>query len=181
MRLNAWLENWKNCSHVSDTSRYVHSYLMFSASFNSIASTCMTWQRVVCVCVRVCVVAAAVVVVAVVVATRSENAETKSRAALRYPILRQTCWKCNRNLRRIKIGLWRACGPGSSVGTAIGYGLDGPGIESQWGVRFFAHVQTGPVAHPASCTMGAGSSPGVKRPGRGADHPPPSSAEVTKG
>jgi hypothetical protein len=27
-------------------------------------------------------------------------------------------------------------------------------------------------------TMGTGSSPGVKRPGRGVDHPPPSSAEV---
>jgi hypothetical protein len=31
-----------------------------------------------------------------------------------------------------------------------------------------------------SCTMGTGSFPGVKRPGRGADHPPPSSAEVKK-
>jgi fatty acid desaturase len=39
------------------------------------------------------------------------------------------------------------------------------------GARFFAHVQTGPGAHPASCTMGTGSFPGVKRPGRGADHP----------
>jgi hypothetical protein len=29
--------------------------------------------------------------------------------------------------------------------------------------------------------MGTGSFPGVKRPGRGADHPPPSSAEVKKG
>jgi hypothetical protein len=47
--------------------------------------------------------------------------------------------------------------------------------------RFFAHVQTGPGAHPASCTMGTGSLPGVKRPGLGADHPPPSSAEVKKG
>jgi hypothetical protein len=27
---------------------------------------------------------------------------------------------------------------------------------------------------------GTGSFPGVKRPGRGADHPPPSSAEVEK-
>jgi hypothetical protein len=62
--------------------------------------------------------------------------------------------------------------PGSSVGIVTGYGLDGPGIESQWGARFFAHVQTGPEAHPASCTMGTGSFPGVKRPGRGADHPP---------
>jgi hypothetical protein len=48
------------------------------------------------------------------------------------------------------------------------------------GARFFAHVQTGPEAHPAFCTMGTGSFPGVKGPGRGADHPPPSSAEVKK-
>jgi hypothetical protein len=46
--------------------------------------------------------------------------------------------------------------------------------------RFFAHVQTGRGAHPASCTLGTGSFPGVKRPGRGVDHPPPSSAEVRK-
>jgi hypothetical protein len=44
--------------------------------------------------------------------------------------------------------------------------------------RFFAHVQTGHGAHPASCTIGTGSFPGVKRSGRGAVHPPPSSAEV---
>jgi len=37
-------------------------------------------------------------------------------------------------------------GPGSAVGIATGYGLDGPGIESQWGARFFAPVQTGPGA-----------------------------------
>jgi hypothetical protein len=43
---------------------------------------------------------------------------------------------------------------------------------------FFAHVQTGPGAHPSFCTMGTGSFPGVKQPGRGADHPLPSSAEV---
>ena len=52
-------------------------------------------------------------------------------------------------------------GPGSVVGIATGYGLDGPGIESRW-VRDFPHpVQTGPGAHPASCTMGTGSFPGV--------------------
>jgi hypothetical protein len=33
-------------------------------------------------------------------------------------------------------------------------------------------------SHPVSCTMGKGSFPGVERPGRGADHPPPPSAEV---
>jgi hypothetical protein len=48
------------------------------------------------------------------------------------------------------------------------------------GARYFANVQTGPEVHPGSCTMGTGSFPGVKRPGRGADHPPPSSAEVKK-
>jgi hypothetical protein len=44
--------------------------------------------------------------------------------------------------------------------------------------RFSAHVQTGPGVHPASCTIGTESFPGVKRPRRGADHPPPPSAEV---
>jgi hypothetical protein len=52
-------------------------------------------------------------------------------------------------------------GQDSSVGIATGYVLDGPGIESR-----------SPGVHPASCTMGAGSFPGVKRLGRGADHPP---------
>jgi hypothetical protein len=56
---------------------------------------------------------------------------------------------------------------------------DSPGIESRW-VCDFSHT-TGPGAHPASCTMGTGSFSGVKRPGRGADHPPPSSAGVKKG
>jgi hypothetical protein len=40
-------------------------------------------------------------------------------------------------------------------------------------------VQTGSGAHPASCPMGTGSFPGDNsRPGRDADHSPPSSAEV---
>ena len=45
--------------------------------------------------------------------------------------------------------------------------------------RFSTPVQTGPGAHPASYTMGTGSFQGVKRPGRGVDHPPPSSPFVT--
>ena len=65
-------------------------------------------------------------------------------------------------------------GRDSSVGIATRYGLDGQGIESRWGERFSAPVQTGPGACPSSCTMGTGSFPGVRRPGRGADHPPPS-------
>ena len=59
------------------------------------------------------------------------------------------------------------------------YGLDGPGIESRCGRDFSAPVQTGPEAHPASCTMGTGSFHGGKvRPGRDADPSPPSSVEV---
>jgi hypothetical protein len=56
--------------------------------------------------------------------------------------------------------------PGSVFGIATGYGLEGPGIESQWGARFSAPVLTDPRAHPASCTIGTGSFPGVKS-GRG--------------
>ena len=66
----------------------------------------------------------------------------------------------------------------SSVGIATGYGLDGPGIESRWGVRFSANVQPGPGAHPASHTMGTGSFPGVKRMERRVEHPPSYSSEV---
>jgi hypothetical protein len=57
-----------------------------------------------------------------------------------------------------------------SVGIATGCGMDVPGIDPGGGSG----------AHPASCTMGTGSFSGVKRPGRGADHTPPSSAEVKK-
>jgi hypothetical protein len=54
------------------------------------------------------------------------------------------------------------------------------------GVRatcFFVPVQSGPGAHPASCTMGAGSFPGVKPSGCGASHTPPPLLvpRVTKG
>ena len=65
-----------------------------------------------------------------------------------------------------------------SVGIATRYGLDGPCIEYLGGARFSAPVQTGPETHPDSCTLGTGSFPGLKQPGRGVDHPPPSSAEV---
>ena len=52
-------------------------------------------------------------------------------------------------------------GPGSSVGIATDYGLDGSG-SNPGGGRDFPPVQTGPGAHPASCKMGTGSFPGVK-------------------
>jgi hypothetical protein len=58
----------------------------------------------------------------------------------------------------------------SSVGIATSYGDRIPVVA-----RFSAPVQTGPGAHPASYT---GPFRGVKRSGRGVDHPLPSSAEV---
>ena len=58
-------------------------------------------------------------------------------------------------------------GRGSSVSIATRYGLDGPR-----GSRFSAPVKTDPGAHPASYTMGTGSSPGINWPGRGVDYPP---------
>jgi len=53
----------------------------------------------------------------------------------------------------------------SSVGIATRYRLSS---EDRIGARFSAPVQTGTGAHP----MGTGTFPGVKRPGRGVDHPP---------
>ena len=66
----------------------------------------------------------------------------------------------------------------SSVGIATRYELHGLGIESRWGRNIPQSVQTRPEAHPVSYTIVTGSFPGVKRPGSGVDHPPPSSAEV---
>jgi hypothetical protein len=56
-------------------------------------------------------------------------------------------------------------GQDSIVGIVTFYGLEGRGIESGWGARFSAPIQNGLGAHPASCTMGTGSFPGVKAAG----------------
>jgi hypothetical protein len=73
----------------------------------------------------------------------------------------------------------------SSGSMVSDYGLDDRaiGVRSPAGAKDFPSilcVQTGSGAHPASCTMSTGSPfPGGKaRPGRDADHSPPSSAEV---
>jgi hypothetical protein len=65
-------------------------------------------------------------------------------------------------------------GRDSSVGIRAGRSGD----RILVGARYSAPVQTGPETHPASCTKGTGSCPGVKRPGRDVEHPTPSSAEV---
>jgi hypothetical protein len=57
------------------------------------------------------------------------------------------------------------CGSGSSVGIATELRAGRSGDRIPVG-RDFPPVQTGPWVHPASCTMGSGSFPGVKY-GRG--------------
>jgi hypothetical protein len=68
-------------------------------------------------------------------------------------------------------------GRDSSVGIADRYGLDVPGSNPGGGEIFRTRPDT-PWDHPASYKMGTGSFPWVKRPRRGVDHPPTSSAEV---
>jgi hypothetical protein len=72
---------------------------------------------------------------------------------------------------------------GSSGSIVSDYGLDDRAIGDRFpaGAKDFSSilcVQTGFGAHPASCPMGTGDPfPwGKARPGRNADHSPPSSA-----
>ena len=76
------------------------------------------------------------------------------RPQMTYDVVQEIC-----NLHAV-------CGPGRLVSIATGHGLYDPGIESRWEARFSAPVQNGSGAHPASCTMGTESFPGVKG-GRG--------------
>jgi hypothetical protein len=69
----------------------------------------------------------------------------------------------------------------SSFGTETPYGLNGPGIESRGGGGGGDFPR---LSRPSLRTTQPpiqwvpGLSPGIKRPGRGVDHKPPSSAEV---
>jgi hypothetical protein len=69
-------------------------------------------------------------------------------------------------------------GPGSSIGTATGYGLDGPGIESRGG-EIFRTCPDRAWGPPNLLYNGYRVFPGGrKRLGRDTNHSPPSSAEV---
>jgi hypothetical protein len=79
----------------------------------------------------------------------------------------------------------------SAGGSKIFWGLKLVGIVTGWtacvrfpaGKNFFLlhSVQTGSGADPASYSIGTEAlSPGIKWPGREADHSPPSSAKVKK-
>jgi hypothetical protein len=72
----------------------------------------------------------------------------------------------------------------SSVGIRTGYGLDSWGsIPGRGKFSLFSIVSRlalGPTQPPIQWVLGT-LSPGVKRPGRQADHSPPSSAKVKNG
>ena len=64
---------------------------------------------------------------------------------------------------------------GNSGSLRAGWSGDRIPVEA----RFYANVQTGPGAHPASCKIGTGSFPGVNcGRGVGLTLPPPSSGKV---
>ena len=78
-----------------------------------------------------------------------------------------------------RVELYLFCvGRGSSVRIETCYGLDGPGIETRWAGIFYIcpHRPWGPLRLLYNGYRV--SFPGVKRPGRGVNHPHPSSAEV---
>jgi hypothetical protein len=69
----------------------------------------------------------------------------------------------------------------SSVGIAIGYKAGRSGDRNPVGGEIFRKRPDWSWGPPSLCTMGIGYFPGVKRPGRAADHTHPSSVEVDKG
>ena len=82
---------------------------------------------------------------------------------------------CRGGFLRVSFKKWQAATAQSVQRFATGSTVRG---SNPGGGEPSAFVQTGPGAHTAACAIGTRSFPGVKRPGRGVDHPPPSSAEV---
>jgi hypothetical protein len=85
-----------------------------------------------------------------------------------------------RNLE-ILVNLCYIRGTGSVVGIATSYWLDSLGIESRWGARFSAPVQTGPGANQPPVQWVPGLSWGERAARVCADPSPPSRAVVLKG
>ena len=67
------------------------------------------------------------------------------------------------------VSSYQSCGPRKLSRYSDSLQAARSGDRNPVGAKFSAPVQTGPGAYPASCTMGTGSFPGVKRPGRGAE------------
>jgi len=92
----------------------------------------------------------------------------------------QNVFYITRKNKVISVGLCDICEPGSSVGIATGYGLDGPEIESRRGRDFplLSRPALGPTQPPVQWVQGLSS--GKERPGRDADSLPPSSTMINK-
>ena len=74
----------------------------------------------------------------------------------------------------VSAGLLTIRGPGSVVSIATGYGLDSPGIESQWGGEIFRTRPDQPWGPPSLLYNVYWVFPGGKeRPERDADPSPP--------
>ena len=79
----------------------------------------------------------------------------------------------------IKIYIKSYFGPGSSIGIATDYGLDGPGSNPGWD-EIFCLSNPAPGPTQPSVKWVPGLSRGKVRPRRAADHSPPSSAAVVE-
>ena len=64
------------------------------------------------------------------------------------------------------------------VGMATRHGLDGPGLETQCGRKLLDLSRVVPVSTQPPTQWVLLSFPEIKRPERGADQPPPSSAKT---
>ena len=79
---------------------------------------------------------------------------------------------------RFFINYFSFSGPGSSVGIATGYGLNGPGIESRWGGEIFRTRPDRPWGPPSLLYNGYRVFPEGKAAGAWRWPSTPSSAEV---
>jgi hypothetical protein len=91
--------------------------------------------------------------------------------------LKQNVANSRQLLFRIMESLVSDRGPGSSVGIATELRARRSGIEFRWG-RYFQPVQTGPGPTQPPENGYWVFTGGKVRPGRAADHSPPSSAAV---
>jgi hypothetical protein len=91
------------------------------------------------------------------------NSNSTTTTYIAYIVVSNAKWlREHEAMLRVTYITYLVSGPGSSVGIAPDYRLDTVRGSNPGGAIFSAPVQTGPGAHPTSCTMGTGSFPGVK-------------------